>query len=126
MKKHLLVIDDEPAIQLVLTRYFSDEYTVVAHPNGQEALAWLLAGHTVDAIVADYEMPVMDGPTFIRRLRESPLHCHVPLLVLSGKDETSSKIKCLRQGADDYLVKPFNPEELDLRLKIMLRRISIA
>lgn len=125
MKKTLLVVDDEPAIQLILTHYFSAEYTVITQPNGQAALQWLEAGNSVDAIVADYDMPVMDGPMFIRQLRSSLLHRSVPLIILSGKDESSSKIQCLRQGADDYVVKPFNPEELDLRLKIMLRKISV-
>ena len=124
MKKTLLVVDDEPTIQLILKRYFEDEYLVVPQPNGREAMRWLEDGNDVDAIVADYEMPVMNGPAFIKRLRTSALHRHVPLIMLSGKEESSSKIQCLRQGADDYMVKPFNPEELDLRLKNMMRKLS--
>lgn len=125
MKKTLLVVDDEPTIQLILKRYFETEFQVVPQPNGREAMRWLEQGHAVDAIVADYEMPVMNGPAFIQQLRVSSLHRHVPLIMLSGKEETSSKIQCLRHGADDYMVKPFNPEELELRLKIMLRKPSI-
>ena len=125
MKKTLLVVDDEPTIQLILKRYFETEYEVVPQPNGREAMRWLAAGNTVDAIVADYEMPVMNGPAFIQQLRTSLLHRHVPLIMLSGKEETSTKIQCLRHGADDYMVKPFNPEELELRLQIMLRKLSI-
>lgn len=124
MKKTLLVVDDEPTIQLILRRYFEAEYLVVAQPNGQAAMQWLDDGNDVDAIVADYEMPVMNGPAFIKRLRTSALHRHVPLIMLSGKEESSSKIQCLRYGADDYMVKPFNPEELDLRLKNMMRKLS--
>ena len=125
MKKTLLVVDDEPTIQIILKRYFEADYQVVPQPNGREALRWLEDGHPVDAIVADYEMPVMNGPTFIQQLRTSLLHRHVPLIMLSGKEETSSKIQCLRYGADDYMVKPFNPEELELRLKIMLRKLNV-
>jgi len=125
MKKTLLVVDDEPTIQLILKRYFETEYEVVPQPNGYEAMRWLAAGNSVDAIVADYEMPVMNGPAFIQQLRTSLLHRHVPLIMLSGKEETSSKIQCLRHGADDYMVKPFNPEELELRLQIMLRKLSL-
>ena len=125
MKKTLLVVDDEPTIQLILKRYFETEYEVVTQPNGREAMCWLAAGNTVDAIVADYEMPVMNGPAFIQQLRTSLLHRHVPLIMLSGKEETSTKIQCLRHGADDYMVKPFNLEELELRLQIMLRKLSI-
>ena len=124
MKKTLLVVDDEPTIQLVLKRYFESDYRVVPQPNGREAMRWLAEGNTVDAIVADYEMPIMNGPAFIQQLRNSLLHRHVPLIMLSGKEETSSKIQCLRYGADDYMVKPFNPEELELRLQSMLRKVS--
>ncbi|MBU6121960.1 response regulator transcription factor [Hymenobacter siberiensis] len=124
MKKTLLVVDDEPTIQRILKRYFEDEYLVVPQPNGQAAMQWLDDGNDVDAIVADYEMPVMNGPAFIKRLRTSILHRHVPLIMLSGKEESSSKIQCLRHGADDYMVKPFNPEELALRLKNMMRKLS--
>ncbi|RSK43122.1 response regulator transcription factor [Hymenobacter rigui] len=125
MKKTLLVVDDEQVIQLILQRYFTSQYTVVTKPNGLEALRWLQAGNFVDAIVADYNMPVMDGLAFIRQLRSSLLHQQIPLIMLSGKEETSNKIQCLRQGADDYMVKPFNPEELELRLQIMLRKVQI-
>jgi DNA-binding response OmpR family regulator len=124
MKKTLLVVDDEPTIQLILRRYFESDFTVVPQPNGLEAMRWLDEGNNVDAIVADYEMPVMNGPAFIQQLRNSLLHRHVPLIMLSGKEESSSKIQCLRHGADDYMVKPFNPEELELRLKNMLRKLS--
>lgn len=125
MKKTLLIVDDEPSIRLILEHYFGGEYTVVLKSNGLEAMAWLEAGHSPDAIVADYDMPVMDGPDFIRQIRASRLHRDVGLIILSGKDSTSNKILCLRLGADDYLVKPFNPEELSLRILNLLNRIRI-
>jgi DNA-binding response OmpR family regulator len=124
LKKTLLVIDDEPAIQLILEHYFCGEYDVVLTANGQEAMDWLEKGNLVDAIVADYEMPLMNGLDFIKELRALPLHESTPLLILSGTDETSKKILCLKQGADDYIVKPFNPEELDIRIKKVLQRVS--
>ena len=124
LKKTLLVIDDEPAIQLILEHYFSGEYDVVLTANGQEAVDWLEQGNLVDAIVADYEMPRLNGLDFIRALRALPMHEHTPLLMLSGTDETSKKILCLKAGADDYIVKPFNPEELEIRIKKVLQRVS--
>ena len=124
MKKTLLVIDDEPAIQLILEHFFSHEYKVILMANGSDAMAWLRQGHGVDVIVADYEMPVMNGLDFVRELRASAAHEHTPLLMLSGTDETSKKILCLRQGADDYMIKPFNPEELEIRIKKIMGRVS--
>jgi len=125
LKKTLLIIDDEPAIRLILEHYFASEYDVVLTANGQEALDWLHQGHAADAIVADYEMPRLNGLDFIRALRALPAYESVPLLMLSGTDETSKKIGCLRAGADDYLVKPFNPEELEIRIQKVLARVSV-
>lgn len=124
-KKTLLIVDDEPAIRLILEHYFANDYEVVLTANGQEALNWLRAGNNTDAIVADYEMPLLNGLDFIRALRAWPAYESVPLLMLSGTDETSKKIQCLRAGADDYLVKPFNPEELEIRLQKVLSRVSV-
>lgn len=125
LKKTLLIIDDEPAIRLILEHYFASEYEVVLTANGQEALDWLHQGHYADAIVADYEMPVLNGLDFIRELRALSAHESVPLLMLSATDETSKKILCLKAGADDYLVKPFNPEELEIRIQKVLGRVSV-
>ena len=125
MKKTLLIVDDEPSICLILEHYFGDEYHVVVKANGVEAMHWLEQDNATDAIVADYEMPIMDGPEVIRQIRASSRHRDVGMIVLSGKDSTSNKIKCLKLGADDYLVKPFNPEELELRIRNILNRIRV-
>ena len=124
MKKKLLIVDDEPSIRLILEHYFAKTYDVVVKINGHEAFEWLQAGNLVDAIVADYNMPVLNGFEFIKKIRANDLYKNVPLVMLSGKDETKSKIECLRNGADDYLVKPFNPEELGLRIQNILSRIK--
>lgn len=125
MKKTLLIVDDEPSIRLILEHYFGLDFRVVLQSNGLEAMRWLEQGNRPDAIIADYAMPVMDGLDFIERVRAHPAHESVPLVMLSGKEETSNKIKCLKQGADDYVVKPFNPEELDLRIRKLLDRVRI-
>ncbi|OON67594.1 response regulator transcription factor [Hymenobacter sp. CRA2] len=124
--KHLLVVDDEPAIRLILEHYFATEYHVILAADGFEALAWLQQGHAAAAIVLDYEMPEMNGLDFIKQVRAYPRHENTPILVLSGTDETSNKILCLRQGADDYLVKPFNPEELEIRIEKVRNRLHAA
>ncbi len=124
MKKKLLVIDDEPSIRMILEHYFKKDYDVTIKSNGKEAMEWLEKGNITDAIVADYEMPIMNGLDFIKQVRSSILHKNIPLIMLSGKEETSNKITCLKEGADDYVVKPFNPEELDIRIKNILRRIN--
>lgn len=125
MKKTLLIVDDEPSICLILEHYFRADYQVVVKANGLEALHWLEQGNSPDAIVADYDMPLVDGPAFIRQIRASSRYRDVGMIMLSGKDSTGDKIKCLKLGADDYMVKPFNPEELGLRIQNILNRIRI-
>ena len=125
MKKILLIVDDEPAIGLILEHYFNMEFDVVVKANGREAMEWLAQGHDLSAIVADYDMPEMDGPSFIKQLRASSRHHEVGLIILSGKDSTSSKVLCLKLGADDYVVKPFNPEELSLRIHNLLNKTRV-
>ena len=125
MKKTLLIVDDEPAIRLILEHYFSPDYQVVLKTNGREALDWLGQGNLAHVIVVDYDMPVLDGPTFLRQVRANADWQQLGVIVLSGKDTTSDKILCLKLGADDYLVKPFNPEELSLRMHNILKRVTI-
>ena len=110
---------------MILEHYFGTDFNVVVKGNGLEAMHWLEQGNSPDAIVADYDMPLMDGPDFIRQIRASSRYRDVGMIILSGKDSTSDKIKCLRLGADDYMVKPFNPEELSLRIQNILNRIRV-
>ncbi|KAA3436764.1 MULTISPECIES: response regulator transcription factor [Rufibacter] len=126
MKQCILIVDDEPTIGLILEHYFSKAYQVVVKSNGKEAMAWLEEGHHIDAIVADFEMPFMNGLDFIRQLRASTLFKDIPLIMLSGKEESRNKILCLKSGADDYMIKPFNPEELEIRIKNVLKRVKIS
>lgn len=124
MKKKLLIVDDEPSIRLILEHFFKNEYEVTITSNGQEGMDYLEKGNVIDAIIADFDMPIMNGLDFIKQIRASTLFKNLPLVMLSGKDETSNKILCLKHGADDYVSKPFNPIELDLRIKNILRRIN--
>ena len=126
MKKKLLVIDDEPAIRLILQHYFSATFEVILKANGTDALQWLDEGNRADAIIADYMMPLMDGPAFTQQVRSRPDHRDVVLFILSANELSSSKIHCLKMGADDYVVKPFNLEELGLRLNNRLSRLKLA
>lgn len=122
----LLVVDDEIAIQKILTHYFRQTFTVVTCNNGREALAWLYGGHFPEFIVADFNMPVLNGMDFLREVRESGLYSSVPVLFLSGNDSSDTKIACLEAGADDFLIKPFNPRELQARINAILKRISLT
>jgi DNA-binding response OmpR family regulator len=118
----MLAIDDEVSIQLILQHYFKENFSVITKGNGKEALAWMQEGNIPDIIVADLNMPEMDGNAFIDQVRSSGFLKNIPMVMLSGSDTTDNKIRCLEAGADDFMVKPFNPRELAARLNGILRR----
>jgi DNA-binding response OmpR family regulator len=123
-KKTLLALDDELSILKILDFYFGKTYNVISKTDGNSALEWMQQGQLPDVIVADVNMPDMNGMEFISQIRNSGFFKDIPLIMLSGNDGTADKIKCLKAGADDYLVKPFNPEELEARITNILRRIK--
>lgn len=124
MEKKLLAVDDEPTILLILQHIFGVDYTVVQKTNGKESLEWMNEGNIPDIIIADLNMPEMDGYEFIKHFRASGFFRNIPLIMLSGNENTQDKIKALQQGADDYLVKPFNPDELKARIANIFRILN--
>ncbi len=120
MKAHLLVVDDDPRITDLVRRIFAYEgYSVAVAATGQEALDRTLE-RPPDLIVLDVLLPGIDGLEVARRLREAG--DNVPILMLTARDAVESRVEGLAVGADDYLVKPFAPEELVARVKALLRR----
>lgn len=122
MKKKILVIDDEKSIRVLLKNYLDKEYEVITKENGEEGMAWLQQGDFPDMIVADIQMPKMDGYEFIKNIRASGYFKDIPLIMLSGIESSAEKVKALKLGANDYMVKPFNPEELQVRIELHLAR----
>src|ERR1043165_8041 len=118
----MLAIDDEKSLLLILQNFFKDDFSVETKVNGKEALAWMQKGNVPDVIVADINMPEMDGYTFINHIRSSGFLQNIPMVMLSGSDSTENKLRCLESGADDFVVKPFNPRELAARVKGILPR----
>jgi DNA-binding response OmpR family regulator len=117
---HILVVDDEPAIVTVVReRLERDGFSVKAAASGEEALAQLQVD-PAELIVLDLLLPGIDGFEVLRRLRGQG--DNVPVVVLTAKDEDVDKIVGLELGADDYLIKPFNPRELTARIRAVLRR----
>ncbi|MDT0343356.1 response regulator transcription factor [Streptomyces litchfieldiae] len=116
----VLIVDDEPAVREALRRSLAFEgYATETAEDGVEALA-KLETYTPDAIVLDVLMPRMDGLTTARRLRA--LGDRVPILMLTARDTVGDRVSGLDAGADDYLVKPFELDELLARLRALLRR----
>ncbi|HEY7358930.1 MAG TPA: response regulator transcription factor [Ktedonobacterales bacterium] len=120
MKAHLLVVDDDPRITELVRRIFAYEgYSVAIATTGQEALDRTLE-RPPDLIVLDLLLPGIDGLEVARRLRAAG--DNVPILMLTARDAVEHRVEGLTVGADDYVVKPFAPEELVARVKALLRR----
>ncbi len=120
-KGNILVVDDEPQITRVLkTTLSSNGYGTRTARDGDEAVQ-LLKDWTPDLIITDLRMPNMDGLDLCRHVRKNS---QVPIIVLSVKGEEQIKVQALDAGADDYVTKPFNVNELLARVRAALRRSS--
>jgi len=118
---HVLVIDDDKRLRDLIARYLTEQgYRVTPAVNAEDARA-KLAGITFDLLVVDIMMPGESGLELTKSLRENSL---VPILLLTAMGESTDRIAGLEIGADDYLVKPFEPRELVLRIKAILKRAS--
>lgn len=120
----ILVVDDDKNtrryIEAVLT---AENYTVLTASNGEEALEVMDREH-IDLVVLDIMMPKMDGYEFTKTLRDS--NNTLPILMVSAKQLPKDKHKGFLAGTDDYMTKPFDAEEMILRIKALLRRAQIA
>lgn len=118
-RQKILVIDDEASIrQIVETRLKLAGYEVITAADGVEALEQA-ATHQPNLIVLDIMMPKLDGFEVCRELRKNMT---TPIIMLTAKGDITDRIAALELGADDYVVKPFSPRELEARIKAVLRR----
>lgn len=120
-KQRILTVDDDSDILDVLELTLSEQYEIFQAKNGQEGMELVKTKHP-DMIITDYTMPVMNGKEFCQKLKKDVLLQHIPVIMLTGKGEMKDKISGIDAGADDYLVKPFEPHELLARIKMILRR----
>ncbi|NCM96226.1 MAG: DNA-binding response regulator [Rhodobacteraceae bacterium CG2_30_10_405] len=120
---HLLVVDDDERIRGLLQKFLMRHDFLVSIARDAAQARRLLAGLEFDLIVLDVMMPGEDGITLTRDLRA---RMATPILLLTAKGEAMNRIDGLEAGADDYLVKPFEPKELLLRINAILRRVPAA
>ncbi|MBK3561039.1 response regulator transcription factor [Streptomyces globisporus] len=122
--QRILIVDDEPAVREALRRSLAFEgYGTQVAVDGYDALA-MTEAYAPDLIVLDIQMPRMDGLTAARRIRATG--STTPILMLTARDTVGDRVTGLDAGADDYLVKPFELDELFARIRALLRRSSYA
>lgn len=112
----ILIVEDSEMMREFLKSNLSEKYLVNTAESGWEALAYLHSGINPDLIITDLNMPDMDGGLLLKNIKKNVRFSHIPVIVLSGMNKSSVRIKCLQGGAKDFIIKPFNPEELLLRV----------
>ena len=111
---HLLVADDDLEVAQYIKNELRQWYRIDTVPNGREALKILLTNNKYDLVVSDVIMPEMDGITLLKQIKGNPNISEIPVILLTSKAEVSDRLEGLRKGADAYLAKPFNIEELHI------------
>lgn len=122
----ILVVDDEADIRDILKLTLEGEgYQVEEAADGEEALR-LIRKVNPQLVILDFKMPRLDGSQVAQALKKDLLLQHLPILMLTSRGEVSDKVEGIEAGADDYMVKPFEPMELIARVRMLLRRTARA
>ena len=116
----ILVVDDNQMMCEFLKNLLSSDYRVETSNDCKEAMTIIDGAIPPNLILLDYSLDTGNCINFLKFLTTSEFHKHIPVLVLSGKQESEYRISCLQEGAKDYLTKPFNPIELKLRIKNLI------
>jgi diguanylate cyclase (GGDEF)-like protein len=121
-KPRILIVDDDPDILDVLEITLAEEdYEILKAHNGEEAMQ-VIKSKPLDLVLLDYQMPKMNGRQVCSEVKKDLLLQHLPVIMVTGKGELDDKIGGINAGADDYIVKPFEPKELLARIHMILRR----
>jgi len=122
MSIKILIADDDADIRDILKLTLGeDDYEIIEAADGEEALK-IIRSKPLDLVLLDYKMPKMDGRTLCHLIKNDLLLAHLPIIMVTGKGEINERISGIDAGADDYIVKPFEPKELLARIRMVLRR----
>lgn len=119
MSKLVLLVDDKPEIAKIIMLYLS-KYEVRYEENPVKAIHWLKEGNRPDLIISDLNMPEMSGEEFLQYLKSNETYKSIPVIILSSVEDRVNQVKLFSEGANDFLLKPFNPEEIRTRIKQIL------
>lgn len=121
-KRTLLIIEDDEINCQILTGILEENYLVITAKNGQEGLDLLKKyGQRISAIMLDIQMPVMDGYEFLERVGCDAVLCKIPVIVTTVLDSIQDEVRCLELGAADFIVKPYNPKLIMVRVENIIR-----
>ncbi len=119
-----LVVDDSKSIRQIERRYLEEMgFTVVEAENGEEALEKLRENPDVRLIILDWHMPVMNGYEFLKAVRANPEWNQVKIMMVTTENQQKSVIDALMAGANEYLMKPFDREMLETKIRFLLEEV---
>lgn len=121
MKHKILIIDDNQMVLGLLNFKLKDNYELRLAPTLETARMLITENNIPDLLITDLNLGEESGLSFIKEIKTNPLFSQIPILVLSGEEKYEVRIECLELGVDDYVIKPFHPEELKLRIEKILR-----
>ena len=124
MKKKILIADDNDNIRMLLTEFLKSDYELVVFDDGAGILNWLKTGNIPDMIISDVKMPIVNGWDLVNNLKLSLFYKNIPIIVLSVIEKSQERIKFLEAGADEYMMKPFSPQELKARINNIFKRYN--
>lgn len=122
MNKKLIFINRESSDRSLLAEMFGSEYTIIATADGLEALEWMEKDNQADLIIADLNMQHLTLADFIKAVRHHTFFRHTPILVVVELANLTERSKYLELGADDFLVKPMEAEDFQIRVKNILEQ----
>ncbi len=122
MLKKILIVEDSASVRKILETFLRKDYDVFSQSDGEMATRWLQNGNIPDLIISDVNMPNVSGEDFLKQVKSSGIFKDIPVIMLSGIEDSSERIKMLKLGATDYMIKPFNPEELKIKIEILFSR----
>ena len=120
--KLLIVDDDQQMIELIKASFRDERFTLISCSDGEKGLQTVMT-EAPDLVILDLMLPKINGFEICQRIKEDKTTTDIPVIILSAKGETESKVKGIKIGADDYITKPFSPQELVARVKMILRRV---
>ena len=119
----ILIVDDDHEIADYIINELGNRYKFDHAPNGKEGLKMLLTANDYDLVISDVMMPEMDGITMLKRIKDNPQISQLPVIMLTSKAEVEHKLEGLKSGADAYIAKPFNMEELHIQIDNLIDNV---
>lgn len=124
MNLRVAIVEDNNIMRYMLRNFLKEHFQVYAFDGGLAFFEWLDNAQMPDLVLTDINMPEMSGFELTSHLKSSQVFKDVAVMVLSGLDDSQDRIKCLNLGAEDYIMKPFNPEELLVKINKYIKNKS--